>query len=85
MTPRRPRCPGARIGLFVKDLLDNLRITQQANRFLKFGEAVIRQLAMSATIRTCYDPERPSLAEIRFFPIAGFKNDLIFYPSAMVY
>jgi len=50
-----------------------------ALRFLDAAEATIRQLAASPGIGTRFDPDQPSLAELRFFPINGFKNDLVFY------
>jgi toxin ParE1/3/4 len=50
-----------------------------ALRFLDAAEATIRQLAASPGIGARYDPEHPALAELRFFPITRFKNDLVFY------
>lgn len=50
-----------------------------ALRFLDAAEATIRHLATSPGIGTSYDPDHPALAELRFFPITRFKNDLVFY------
>jgi toxin ParE1/3/4 len=52
-----------------------------ALRFLGAAEATIRRLAGSPGIGTRYDPDHPALADLRFFPISGFKNDLVFYRS----
>lgn len=50
-----------------------------ALRFLDAAEATIRRLAASPGIGARYDPDHPALAELRFFPITRFKNDLVFY------
>jgi toxin ParE1/3/4 len=50
-----------------------------ALRFLDEAEATIRLLASRPGLGVRYDPEHPILAEVRFFPISRFKNDLIFY------
>ena len=50
-----------------------------ALRFLEAAEATIRLLASSPGLGVRYDPEHPALAELRFFPINHFKNDLVFY------
>jgi toxin ParE1/3/4 len=50
-----------------------------ALRFLDAAEATIRQLAAFPGLGVRYDSEHPVLAELRFFPISRFKNDLIFY------
>jgi toxin ParE1/3/4 len=50
-----------------------------ALRFLNAAEVTIRRLAMSPGIGARYDPDHPALAELRFFPITRFKNDLVFY------
>jgi len=53
-----------------------------ALRFLNPAEATIRQLAASPGIGTRYDSDHPALAELRYFPITRFKNDLVFYRLA---
>ena len=53
-----------------------------ALRFLNAAEATIRQLAASPGIGTRYDSDHPALAELRYFPITRFKNDLVFYRLA---
>ncbi|WP_406699417.1 type II toxin-antitoxin system RelE/ParE family toxin [Singulisphaera sp. Ch08] len=50
-----------------------------ALRFLDAAEATIRQLAASPGLGARYAPEHPALAELRFIPIARFKNDLVYY------
>lgn len=50
-----------------------------ALRFLDAAEATFHRLAASPGIGTRYDPDQPLLAELRFFPIDRFKNDLVFY------
>lgn len=50
-----------------------------ALRFLDAAEATIRQLAALPGSGTRYEPDHPALAELRFFPITRFKNDLVFY------
>lgn len=50
-----------------------------ALRFLDAAEATFRQLAASPGMGARYDPDHPALAELRFFPITRFKNDLVFY------
>lgn len=49
--------------------------------FLDAAYATARRLASAAGIGTRYNPEIPALADLRFFPITGFKNDLVFYRS----
>src|SRR5271157_1512988 len=53
-----------------------------ALRFVNAAEATIRQLAASPGIGTRYDSDHPALAELRYFPITRFKNDLVFYRLA---
>jgi toxin ParE1/3/4 len=50
-----------------------------ALRFLDAAEATMRQLAALPGSGARYDPDHPALAELRFFPITRFKNDLVFY------
>jgi toxin ParE1/3/4 len=50
-----------------------------AHRFLEAARSTIRKLAASPRIGTRYEPDHPALAELRFLPVTGFKNDLIFY------
>ncbi len=48
-------------------------------RFRKRAEATCRQLADMPGLGALYGLEHPTLADIRYFPIAGFKNYLVFY------
>jgi toxin ParE1/3/4 len=50
-----------------------------ANRFLVQAEATFERLASMPAMGTRYDPEFSALAELRYFPIARFKNYLVFY------
>jgi toxin ParE1/3/4 len=54
-----------------------------ALRFLNAAQATFRLLAAQPGLGARYKPGHPVLSELRFFPITGFKNDLVFYqPSA---
>jgi toxin ParE1/3/4 len=55
------------------------RNPRAALRFLDAAETTIRKLAASPGIGARYDADHPVLAELRLFPIARFKKDLIFY------
>jgi toxin ParE1/3/4 len=50
-----------------------------ALRFLDAAEATFRLLAAQPGTGARYDTDHPALAELRFFPITRFKNDLVFY------
>jgi toxin ParE1/3/4 len=68
----------------LRDLEQRSQYSRQHNpsaaiRFLDAAQATIRKLAASPGIGSRYDPEHPALAEIRFFPVSRFENDLIFY------
>jgi toxin ParE1/3/4 len=59
------------------------RNPRAALRFLNAAEATFRLLAAQPGLGARYEPDHPILSELRFFPITGFKNDLVFYqPSA---
>jgi toxin ParE1/3/4 len=68
----------------LRDLEDRSEYIRQRNpraalRFIDEAEATFRRLATMPGMGTRYDPELPALAEIRYFPISRFKNDLVFY------
>jgi toxin ParE1/3/4 len=50
-----------------------------ALRFLDAAEAAFRRLAATPGMGARYAADHPALTDIRFFPIARFKNDLVFY------
>ncbi len=50
-----------------------------AIRFLNAAEATFRLLAAQPGLSARYDPDLRVLAELPFFPITRFKNDLVFY------
>lgn len=68
----------------LRDLALRCEFIRQQNpraalRFLDAAEATIRKLGAAPGIGVRYDADHPVLAELRFVPIAGFKQDLIFY------
>ena len=48
-------------------------------RFLDEAERTFRRLAAMPGMGTRYDPDHPALADLRYFPIARHKSDLVFY------
>ena len=72
----------------VRDLECRSDYIQQHNpraalRFLDAAEATFRLLAVQPALGARYEFDHPVLTELRFFPISGFKNDLVFYqPTA---
>lgn len=50
-----------------------------ARRFLKQAEATFATLAAQPGLGTRYDSDEPTLAELRYFPVARFKAYIVFY------
>jgi toxin ParE1/3/4 len=50
-----------------------------ARRFLVAAEATFERLARRPGLGTVYQPDDPIYADLRFFPIARFRNYLVFY------
>lgn len=55
------------------------RSEQAARRFRVQAEATFGRLAALPGIGTCYEPEDPAYAELRYFPITKFPKYLVFY------
>jgi toxin ParE1/3/4 len=53
-----------------------------ARRFREHALATMQRLASRPGMGALYNPDHPALAELRFFPVSGFKNYLVFYRTA---
>ncbi|APW59046.1 type II toxin-antitoxin system RelE/ParE family toxin [Paludisphaera borealis] len=49
-----------------------------ADRFFARAEATFQRLATFPGAGTVYNPDRPALADLRYFPIARFPNQIVF-------
>jgi toxin ParE1/3/4 len=52
-----------------------------AERFFAQAEATFKRVASVPGMGTHYDHDHPALAELRFFPVTRFPNDIVFYRS----
>jgi toxin ParE1/3/4 len=50
-----------------------------ADRFFARAEATFQRLAAFPGSGAVYNPDRPSLADLRHFPIARFPSQIVFY------
>jgi len=50
-----------------------------AGRFFARVDATFQRLAAFPGVGSSYDPDRPALADLRYFPVAKFPNQIVFY------
>ena len=74
---RRPAANQDLIGIF-RYFARSVSITV-ADRFFAEAEATLFRLSAMPSMGTSYEPEEPLFADVRYFPIIGFKKYLVFY------
>ncbi len=63
----------------IADYMAQVTSLAAADRFIAAADRTFEQLAGMPGIGTRYVPDEPAYAELRYFPVAGFRNHLIFY------
>ncbi len=79
-TPRAVKHPAAlRDTLEYADFIARSSSLAVAKRFITATEQTISRLSRMPGMGAIWDSDNPRLAEVRFFPIAKFRNHLVFY------